>query len=138
MIDGRRDGVVLVLLGMMVVLLLAAMTGAYRVFGYGLVALLGVLMVLGFARRDDRMTWGPPAAGIAVLLVALTGIFAYESAAVTTVDDTILGFQPATAFLIYGIWIPAFFTMAVGYWIVFDRVAASKTRKTQERPWPTR
>jgi hypothetical protein len=51
-------------------------------------------------------------------------MFANESAAVQSAGDTILGFQPGTAFLIYGVWIPAFFTMGVGFALVFDRLNA--------------
>lgn len=119
----RRDGFVLLLLAVMAVLLLAALTGSYRLFGFGLVAFLGMLMWLGFARRGDPVTWVPPLAGAAVLLAAFAGIFTYETSPVRDPADTILGFQRGTAFLVYGIWIPAFVTMGVGFAWVFDRLA---------------
>lgn len=123
-INLRRDGFVLVLLAVMLVLLGAALTGAYRVFGYALVGFLGLMAGRGFVRRRDPLTWAPPLLATVVLLVAFTGMFANESAAVQNADDTTLGFQPGTAFLIYGVWIPAFFTMAVSFALVFDRLSA--------------
>lgn len=123
-INLRRDGFVLLLLAVMAALLLAGLTGSYRLFGYGLVAFLGMLMWLGFARRGDPVTWVPPLAGAAVLLVAFTGIFTYETAPVRDAADTVLGFQRGTAFLVYGIWIPAFVTMGLGFAWVFDRLTS--------------
>lgn len=123
-LDLRRDGFVLVLLGVMLVLLAAALGGAYRVFGYALVALLGLLMGLGFVRRRDRATWLPPAVATAVLLAAFTGLFLNETRQVHRPADTLLGFQPGTAFLIYGVWLPALFTMGGGFAVVFDRLGA--------------
>jgi hypothetical protein len=123
-IDLRRDGFVLVLLALMLVLLGAAVGGAYRVFGYGLVAFVGLMAGLGFIRRRDPRTWAPPVLATVVLLVAFTGMFANESAAVHGAGDTMLGFQPGTAFLIYGVWIPAFFTMGVSFALIFDRLRA--------------
>ena len=132
-IDVRRDGVVLVLLAMMLVMLAAAMTGAYRVFGYALVLLIGALMTLGFARRGDPMTVVPAVLASGVLLLAFTGMFATEHTPVLSVDDTVLGFQPGTAFLVYGIWIPAFFTMALSFALVFNRLMTSDDRAGQKR-----
>ncbi len=133
-IDLRRDGFVLLLLLVMLVLLASALIGAYRVFGYALVALLGLLMALGFVRRGDPVTWLPPAIATAVLLVAVTGMFASERAVVRTAADTVLGFQPGTAFLVYGIWIPAFFTMSVGFALVFDRLQQGRERSSRRKP----
>ena len=107
-----RDGWVLALLTVLVVLLIASLSGAYRVFGYGLVAFIGIMTARGFAERD-RTTWLPPLIATLVLLVSLTGLFRYEGAQVTSVADTMLGFQPGTAFLVYGVWIPAFFTLGL-------------------------
>jgi hypothetical protein len=136
-INWRRDGVVLVLLGLMLALLVAALTGAYRAFGYTLVAFLGVLMGLGFVRRREPVTWIPPVVATAVLLTAFTGMFANETAPVLSADDTVLGFQRGTAFLVYGVWIPAFFTMGLGFALVFDRLGGeadtSDTRKRGTR-----
>jgi hypothetical protein len=123
----RRDGFVLALLIVMLVLLAAGLAGAYRVFGYTLVAFLGMLMALGFVRRGDGVTWVPPVVATTVLLMAFAGMFAAESTVVRDAGDTILGFQPGTAFLVYGVWIPAFFTMGVGFALVFDRLTDNRT-----------
>ena len=119
-----RDGFVLLLLAVMLVLLGSALSGAYRVFGYALVTFLGLLMGLGFVRRRDPITWLPPLLATAVLLIAFTGMFVNETAVVRDARDTVLGFQPGTAFLVYGVWIPAFFTMGVSFALVFDRLTA--------------
>lgn len=124
----RRDGVVLVLLALMLVMLAAAVTGAYRVFGYALVGLVGTLMALGFVRRGDPVTVVPPVLATGVLLLAFTGMFTNEHAAVRSPDDTLLGFQPGTAFLVYGVWIPAFFTMGVSFALLFHRLMAGDDR----------
>jgi hypothetical protein len=121
-IDLRRDGFVLLLLAVMLILLGTALGGAYRAFGYTLVAFVGLMTGLGFSRRRDPATWGPPIVTTLVLLVAFSGMFAYESAAVHSAADTRLGFQPGTAFLIYGVWIPAFFTLGVSFALLFDRL----------------
>jgi O-antigen ligase len=120
--DLRRDGFVLALLVLMVVLLVSALAGSYRAFGYALVVFLGMLTALGFVRRGDPVTWVPPVLVTTVLLVAFAGMFTYETAAVHDLHDTLLGFQKGTAFLIYGVWIPAFFTMGVTFALVFDRL----------------
>jgi hypothetical protein len=119
----RRDGFVIVLLLLMLVLLASALTGAYRVFGYTLVAFLGMLMGLGFVRRRDPVTWVPPLLATAVLAVAFTGMFTNEHAVVAHPGDTVLGFQRGTAFLVYGVWIPAFFTMGLAFALLFDRLS---------------
>lgn len=116
-----RDGWVLALLAAMVVLLVASLSGAYQLFGYTLVAFLGMMAARGFVSRD-RVTWVPPILATVVLLVAFAGIFRYERAAVQSAADTMLGFQPGTAFLVYGIWVPALFTMALSFTLVFDRL----------------
>jgi hypothetical protein len=116
------------LLVVMLLMLTAALTGRYRVFGYGLVAFLGMLMGLGFVRGGNRATWGPPIVATFVLLLAFSGMFLYEDAPVRDAADTLLGFQPGTAFLVYGVWIPAFFTMGLGFTLLFDHLAAAGSR----------
>ena len=125
----QRDGVVLVLLVFLLVMLVSGLTGAYRVFGYALVAFLGTLTGLGFVRRGDRVTWLPPLVATTVLLVSFAGMFANESAVVGDANDTVLGFQRGTAFLVYGIWIPAFFTMGLSFALLFDRLADDGNRR---------
>lgn len=122
-IDLRRDGFALGLLILMVVLLGSALSGAYRFFGYTLVLFLGMLMGLGFVRRGDRVTWAPPIIAASVLMISFAGMFANEGMVVASIEDTVLGFQPATAFLVYGVWIPAFFTMGLGFTAIFDRLS---------------
>jgi hypothetical protein len=121
-VDLRRDGFVLLLLLVLVVLLGSGLVGAYHVFGYALVAFVGVMTGLGFIRRGDAATWGPPVLASTVLFGAFTGMVAYEAAAVHSAADTVLGFQRGTAFLIYGVWIPALFTMGISFSLLFDRV----------------
>jgi uncharacterized membrane protein YagU involved in acid resistance len=122
MIDLRRDGFVLLVLGMSVVLLAAALSGAYHAFGYGLVAFLGLLAGLGFVRAGRVVTWMPPVVVTLVLLVAIRGMFLNETTPVTTAGDTVMGFQAGTAYLVYGVWIPAFFTMGLGFSLVFNHL----------------
>lgn len=118
----RRDGFVLLVLAVLTLMLAAAVTGAYRVFGYGFVALLGLLLAIGFARPGDRRTWWPPVLATSVLAVAFTGMFRFEAQPVRQVADTWLGFQAGTAFLIYGVWIPAFFTLGLSFALLFNRL----------------
>jgi hypothetical protein len=119
----RRDGFMLGLLLVMVVLLVSALSGAYRVFGYTLVVFLSMLMGAGFVRRRDPVTWIPPLVASCVLFIGFAGLFANEGAAVSEAADTVLGFQPGTAFLVYVIWVPAFFTMGLSFALIFDRLA---------------
>jgi hypothetical protein len=65
-----------------------------------------------------------------VLLVSLTGAFAFQAVTVTSPADTTLGFQPGTAFVIYGIWIPALFTLGLTYVLLFDRLADRPSSST--------
>jgi hypothetical protein len=133
--DLRRDGFALGILALLVVLLAAGLTGTSRVFGYGLVAFFGLFAGLGFVRRGDPVTWWPPAVVTAVLLLSFMGMFANESAAVQGVADTVLGFQPGTAFLVYGLWLPSFFTLGLSFTLLFDRLtddARGSHRKDRE------
>ena len=132
-INLRRDGLVLLILAVMLVMLASALTGAYRVFGYALVALVGALAVAGFARRDDPVTWIPPIVATTVLLVAFMGMFANEATEVRDATDPVFGFQAGTAFLIYGVWIPAFFTMAVSFALIFNRLSGENPAPTRKR-----
>lgn len=118
----ERDGFVLALLVVMTTLLGAGLLGASRVFGYAMVAFFTLLAVRGFVNRASRVTWVPPVAIALLLSIAFTGIFAYESTPVQDAGDTAFGFQPGTAFLIYAIWLPAFFTLAVSFTLLFDRL----------------
>ena len=120
----RNDALILLLLAALVVMLAAALTGAYQVFGYGLVAAIGLTAALGFVRSGVPASWVPPAVATLVLLVSFAGMFAYEQVPVLAPADTWGGFQPGTAFLVYGVWLPAFVTLALGFALVFDRLAA--------------
>lgn len=121
-ISSRRDGVVLVLLGGFVAMLMAALTGSAQSFAYALVAVLGLFTGVGFVRRRDRITWVPPALAVGALLVSMAGMFAYDDVPVTSAADAVGGFQAGTAYLVYGLWIPAFLTMGVGFALLFDRL----------------
>ena len=125
----RTDLFVLLLLTALVLMLGAALTGAYQVFGYALVGAIGVTATLGFVRTGVTASWMPPLIATAVLLGSFIGMFRFEHVPVTSPDDTWWGFQAGTAFLIYGVWIPAFFTLALGYALVFDHVSAQATRR---------
>jgi hypothetical protein len=126
--------VVLALLGGMLVMLGGALTGHEQIFAYGMVAVLGFLMAIGFVRRRAPVTWAPPAAAVLALLIALTGMFATRSAEVTSSADTVGGFHPGTAFLVFGLWIPAFLTLGVGFALVFDHLSDDDARDDGERP----
>jgi hypothetical protein len=122
-IDPRRDGVVIALLVGFVALLAAALTGATQTFAYGLVVVLGIFVGLGFIRRHDPLTWAPPVLAVLTLLIAFAGMFANQDVPVTSAADTVGGFQAASAYLVYGLWIPAFVTMGVGFSLLFDRLS---------------
>ena len=114
----RRDGYVLALFVLMAVLLVSGLSGAYQVFGYALMAYIGISLAMGYVRSGRPITWVPPLVTTALLFIALIGMFAYQSTPVFDAGDTVLGFQPGTAFLIYVLWVPAFFTLSLGFvWI---------------------
>lgn len=131
-ISRPRDTFVLVLLLVFVTMLMAAVLGSPTAFAYGTIVALGLFMGLAFVRRDDPVTAIPPLAATLVLLVAMTGLLLYQDTPVHSVDDTVGGFQHGTAFLIYGIWIPAFFTLGVGFAAVFNRLE-DPSRRERER-----
>jgi hypothetical protein len=118
----RRDGVALTVLMLAVVMIAAGLAGNSQLFGYGVVLFIGLLAGVGFVRRHDARTWWPPAIATLVLLVSLTGAFTFQATPVSGVSDTVLGFQTGMAFVVYGIWIPAFFTLGLTYVLVFDRL----------------
>ena len=62
----------------------------------------------------------------------MIGLFLYQDAPVRSVGDTVGGFQVGTAFLIYGVWIPAFFTLGVGFALVFDRLDDPSRRDAEQ------
>ena len=115
----RRDAFVLLALVVLLIMLGAGLAGAPRVFGFAFTALVGLFTGLGFIRRGDRTTWVPPVLATAVLAIGMAGMFLNESAVVESAADTVLGFHPGTAFLVYVVWIPAFFTMGVSFAILF-------------------
>jgi hypothetical protein len=118
----RRDRVALGVLVLAIVMIASGLAGNSRVFGYSVALFIGLLAGLGFARQRDAHTWWPPMVATLVLVVSLAGAFAFESVPVESVDDTVLGFQAGTAFVVYGVWIPAFFTLGLTYALVFDRL----------------
>ena len=119
----RRDAVAIAVLVLAVVMIAAGLTASSRVFGYAVVLFIGLLAGLGFVRGRDVRTWWPPAVATLVLLVSLSGAFAFQAVPVESAADTVLGFQTGMAFVVYGIWIPAFFTLGLTYVLVFDRLA---------------
>lgn len=119
----RRDGFVLLVAALLVIMLGTGLTGAYRPFGYALVGLLGLLAGLAFVRQGRPVTWLPPIVATVVLAAGMTGMFVNESFVVRSAADTVLGFHPGTAFLIYAVWIPAFFTLGVGFAVLFPQLA---------------
>jgi len=123
---------ILALLAGMLVMLGGALTGHEKVFGYSLVAVFGLIMAMGFFRRRAPVTWVPPTLAVIALLIALTGMFATQSTEVAAASDTVGGFQPGTAFLIYGLWIPAFLTLAVGSALVFNHLSEGESGDRKE------
>jgi len=115
----RRDGVVLLVFGLLVVMLWAGLAAESRVFAFAMTGLIGVFAAVGLVRRGRRRTWVPPILASVVLAISFAGMFARQADVVTGPQDTVLGFHPATAFLIYGLWIPAFFTLGVGFALTF-------------------
>jgi hypothetical protein len=118
-----RDGFVLLVAVLLLVMLGGGLTGDYRLFGYALVGLLGLLVGLAFVRQGRRVTWIPPIVATIVLALGMRGMFVNESVVVRSVADTVLGFHPGTAFLIYAVWIPAFFTLGVSFAVLFPQLA---------------
>jgi len=131
--DPAQDRYVLALLLLFLVLLVAGLTGAPQVFAYGLAALLGVVAGRGLGRRGVGATWVVVALFVAAVFGAMTGLFRYQSVVVRDVGDTVLGFHPATAILVYGLWIPAFITLGVGFAVLFDRLDHERERREVTR-----
>jgi hypothetical protein len=138
----RRDGFILLVLALLLVMLAAGLAGAYRAFGYAFVALAGLFTGLGFTRRGRPVTLVPPVLATAALAIGMTGMFLNETVIVRTVADTRLGFHPGTAFLVYAVWIPPLFTLAVSFALLFrevtgssisDEAGSAPTRKEEAR-----
>jgi len=121
----RTDLVVGLLFVLMLVLLASGLAGAHWVFAYAIVTWLGTLAGMGFARAGQPRTWLAAALVFVVMFLGMTGILQNESAVVTSAADTVLGFQAGTASLIYGVWVPGFFTIGVAFVLLFDRLADS-------------
>ncbi|MDH4124721.1 MAG: hypothetical protein OEW64_02240 [Gammaproteobacteria bacterium] len=119
------DQVVALLFVIVLVLLVSGLTGAHWVFAYALVTWLGVLAGIGFIRPGDRRTWLAALLVFLGLALGMTGVLVNESVIVTTTADTVLGFHPGTASLVYGIWIPALFTIGLAFVLLFDRLIDS-------------
>jgi len=131
--DPAQDRYVLAMFLLFLVLLVAGLTGAAQMFAYGLAALLGVVVGRGLGRRGVGATWVVVALFVAVVFGAMTGLFRYQSVVVRDVGDTVLGFHPATAILVYGLWIPAFITLGVGFAVLFDRLDHERERREVTR-----
>lgn len=121
----RRDLVVAVLFVLVLLMLVAGLMGAHRVFAYAVVAWLSALAGLGFARLGEPPTWIAALLVCAGLSIGMTGVLLNESAVVSGATDTLLGFHPGTAFLVYGIWAPGLFTLGVSFVLLFDRLFES-------------
>ena len=132
----RRDRVALAVLALSIVMIGSGLTGNSRAFGYAVILFIGLLAGLGFVRQRDVRTWWPPVLATLVLLVSIAGAFAFEAAPVHGVADTVLGFQPGMAFVVYGIWIPAFFTLGLTYVLVFDRLDDRHDSSTNVKETP--
>jgi hypothetical protein len=117
-----RDGAVAVLFFELLGLLVTGIIGAYHAFGVLLVLTIGTFAALGFGRRGDLLSWTPPLAATVILMAGLVGVYAFENVVVAGAQDTRLGFHPATAFLVYVIWIPGFFTLGLTYTLCFERL----------------
>ena len=117
-----KDGVVGLLVVLILLLLISGLLGAHRIFAYALVAWLGALAGIGFARAGEPRTWIAAIVVFAFLACGMTGVLLNESVVVKSVADTVLGFHPGTAALIYGIWVPGVFSLGVGFVLLFDRL----------------
>ena len=120
-----KDAVVGLLVVLISLLLISGLLGAYQVFAYALVAWLGALAGIGFARSGEPRTWIAAVVVFVCLVLGMTGVLLNESVVVASVADTILGFHPGTAALIYGIWVPGVFSLGVGFVLLFDRLVDS-------------
>jgi hypothetical protein len=118
----NEDAVVGLLFVLMLLLLVSGLAGAHRVFAYGIVAWLGVLSGIGFVRAGVPSTWIAAALVFIGLSLGMTGVLLNESVIVRSAADTVLGFHPGTASLIYGIWAPPLFTLGVAFVLLFDRL----------------
>ncbi len=128
--DPGQDGFVAATFIALIVLLVAGLSGAHHLFGYALVGLFGAFIGRGLARHGKPVTWFAAGLATLVLLVAMAGVLRNEGVIVTDVTDTVGGFHPGTAFLVYGIWIPALFTLGIGFALVFTLLEASDSQRT--------
>jgi hypothetical protein len=128
--DPGQDGFVAATFAILLVMLAAGLTGAHQWFAYGLVALCGVFIGRGFVRRGKPVTWGAAGLATSVLFFAMAGILRNEGVIVDDVTDTVGGFHPGTAFLVYGIWIPALFTLGIGFALLFNTLESSDSQRT--------
>jgi len=117
-----NDLVVGVLFVLVLVMLVSGLAGAHRVFAYAIVAWLGVLAGIGFVRKGEPRTWFAAALFLLCLALGMTGVLVNESVVVETVADTVLGFHPGTASLVYGVWAPGLFTLGVAFVLLFERL----------------
>jgi hypothetical protein len=121
-----QDVVVALLFILMAVLLVSGLTGAHWVFAYGTVAWLGMLAGVGFVRAAEPFTWFAAIMAFTCLLLGMTGVLLNESVIVRSAADTVLGFHPGTASLVYGIWVPPLFTLGLAFVLLFDRLAGQE------------
>lgn len=131
--DPAQDRFVAAVLALLVILLGAGLTGSHGVFAYALATLFGVLAGRGLGRRGAGAPWVVVALVTVVFLAAMTGMLRYQSVVVRDVGDTVLGFHPATAILVYGLWIPAFLMLGIGFAVLFDRLDHDRERREVTR-----
>jgi hypothetical protein len=91
---------------------------------------LGTLAGLGLVRRRQPLTWIATGVVFAGFFIGMNGLLRNESVVVRSPEDTLLGFQPGTAYLIYGIWVLAFFTLAGGFSLLFNRLGDGDRRSS--------
>jgi len=116
------DRVVGLLVVLILLLLYAGLTGAHWLFAYALVGWLGVLAGIGFVRAGEVSTWIAAVLVVTGLGLGMTGVLLNEAVVVTSTEDTVLGFHPGTASLVYGIWVPGLFTIGLAFVLLFDRI----------------
>lgn len=116
------DLVVGILSFLVVLLLVSGLTGAHWIFAYGITAWLGMLAGIGFVRAGEPGTWIAAAVFFICLLLGMTGVLINESVVVRSAADTVLGFHPGTASLVYGVWVPPLFTLGAAFVLLFDRL----------------
>lgn len=99
-------------------------------FTASMVLTLAAFAFIGFCQWTVH-PWPPVLVMTAVLSLGLGLVLRFQDA--TVADGTVLGFHPATAALVYVVWIPGFFTLAAVFAWLARRRELEETRDPDER-----